>query len=98
MSRQQREALEVVLRAEPFDLNQTPEQHRKSFDAFVIKPYPADVTEQEMILGGVRADEPGEGQERRQNREDPEQGKHREGGIRPHERRQPPEGLHRPGV
>src|SRR5437763_11769414 len=55
MSRQQREALEVVLRAAPFDLNQTPEQHRRSFDAFIIKPYPADVTEKEMILGGVRA-------------------------------------------
>jgi acetyl esterase/lipase len=55
MSRQQREALEAALRAEPFDLNQTPEQHRESFDAFIIKPYPADVTEKEVILGGVRA-------------------------------------------
>ncbi len=55
MGKEQRDALEAALRAEPFDLNQTAAEHRKSFDAFIIKPYPADVTEEALILGGVSA-------------------------------------------
>jgi epsilon-lactone hydrolase len=43
------------LRAEPFDLNQTTAQHRKSFDAFAIRPYPADVAPADVTLGGVGA-------------------------------------------
>jgi len=55
MSKEQREALEATLRAEPFDLNQSPADHRKSFDDFILRPYPADVTEEQVVIGGVSA-------------------------------------------
>ncbi len=41
MSEQQREAIDAALRAEPFGLSQSTEEHRKSFDAFALRPYPA---------------------------------------------------------
>jgi epsilon-lactone hydrolase len=55
MSKQQRDAIDAALRAEPFDLSQTTAQHRKSFDAFAIRPYPADVAPADVTLGGVGA-------------------------------------------
>jgi monoterpene epsilon-lactone hydrolase len=55
MSKQQRDAIDAALRAEPFDLSQSPAQHRKSFDAWAVQPYPADVTAVDVSLGGVGA-------------------------------------------
>jgi len=55
MSKQQRDAIDAALRAEPFNLSQTTEEHRKSFDAFAIRPYPADVAAVDVLLGGVSA-------------------------------------------
>jgi epsilon-lactone hydrolase len=55
MSKQQRDAIDAALRAEPFDLNQSTAEHRKAFDAFAVRPYPADVAAAEVTLGGVRA-------------------------------------------
>jgi monoterpene epsilon-lactone hydrolase len=55
MSKQQRDAIDAALRAEPFNLSQTTEEHRKSFDAFAIRPYPADVAAVDVHLGGVGA-------------------------------------------
>jgi len=55
MSKQQRDAIDAALRAEPFDLNQSTAEHRKSFAAFATRPYPADVTAADVTLGGVRA-------------------------------------------
>jgi acetyl esterase/lipase len=55
MSKQQRDAIDAALRAEPFNLSQSTEQHRKSFDAFAVQPYPADVVAVDVLLGGVRA-------------------------------------------
>jgi hypothetical protein len=43
MSKQQRDAIDAALRAEPFGLNQSTDGHRTSFDAFALRPYPADV-------------------------------------------------------
>jgi len=40
MSKQQRDAIDAALRAEPFNLSQSTAEHRKSFDAFAIRPYP----------------------------------------------------------
>jgi hypothetical protein len=55
MSKQQREAIDAALRAQPFDLGQSTEEHRKSFDAWAIRPYPADVVASDVALGGVGA-------------------------------------------
>jgi acetyl esterase/lipase len=55
MSKQQRDAIDAALRAEPFGLNQTTDEHRKSFDGFALRPYPADVAAADVTLGGVRA-------------------------------------------
>ena len=55
MSREQRDAIDAALRARPFDLARTPEERRESFDAFITRPYPADVTEREVSVGGVSA-------------------------------------------
>lgn len=55
MSKQQRDAIDAALRAAPFDLEQSPEEHRKAFDGFALQPYPADVSATEVNLGGVRA-------------------------------------------
>jgi monoterpene epsilon-lactone hydrolase len=55
MSKQQRDAIDAALRAEPFDLGQSTEEHRKSFDAFALRPYPADVAAADVTLGGVGA-------------------------------------------
>ena len=55
MSKQQRDAIDAALRAEPFDLSQSTAEHRKSFDAWAIRPYPADVVAATVTLGGVGA-------------------------------------------
>jgi epsilon-lactone hydrolase len=55
MSKQQRDAIDAALRAEPFGLNQSTDEHRKSFEAFALRPYPADVAAADLTLGGVGA-------------------------------------------
>jgi acetyl esterase/lipase len=55
MSKEQRDAIDAALRAAPFDLEQSVEEHRKTFDGFALQPYPADVSAAEVSLGGVRA-------------------------------------------
>src|SRR5689334_126991 len=55
MSKEQRDAIDAALRAAPFDLEQSVEEHRKMFDGFALQPYPADVSAAEVSLGGVRA-------------------------------------------
>jgi monoterpene epsilon-lactone hydrolase len=55
MSKQQRDAIDAALRAEPFGLNQSTDEHRKSFEAFALRPYPADVAAADVTLGGVGA-------------------------------------------
>jgi epsilon-lactone hydrolase len=55
MSKQQRDAIDAALRAEPFGLNQSTDEHRKSFEAFALRPYPADVAAADVALGGVGA-------------------------------------------
>src|SRR5690242_5146404 len=55
MSKEQRDAIDAALRAAPFDLEQSTEEHRKMFDGFALQPYPADVSAAEVSLGGVRA-------------------------------------------
>jgi len=55
MSKAQRDALDAAMRAGTFDLAQTTEEHRKSFDAMMVTPYPADVTERAVSVGGVSA-------------------------------------------
>src|SRR2546429_9821800 len=55
MSKQQRDAIDAALRAEPFDLSQSTDGHRTSFDGFALRPYPADVAAADVTLGGVRA-------------------------------------------
>ncbi len=55
MSKQQRDAIDAALRAEPFGLSQSTEEHRKSFEAFALRPYPADVAAADVALGGVGA-------------------------------------------
>jgi acetyl esterase/lipase len=55
MSKQQRDAIDAALRAEPFGLNQSTAEHRKSFEAFALRPYPADVAAVDVTLGGVGA-------------------------------------------
>jgi acetyl esterase/lipase len=55
MSKQQRDAIDGALRAAPFDLEQSTQEHRKMFDGFALQPYPADVTAAEVSLGSVRA-------------------------------------------
>ena len=44
MSKQQRDVIDAAMRAEPFDLSQSTAEHRKSFEALMVRPYPADVT------------------------------------------------------
>jgi hypothetical protein len=53
MSKQQREAIDAALRAAPFNLGQSTAEHRKSFDAFAIRLYPAGVGAVDVSLGGV---------------------------------------------
>jgi hypothetical protein len=36
MSKEQRDAIDAALRAEPFGLNQGMDEHRKSFEAFAL--------------------------------------------------------------
>jgi len=55
MSKEQRDAIDAALRAAPFDLEQSTQEHRKTFDGFALQPYPADVSAAEVSLGGVRA-------------------------------------------
>jgi hypothetical protein len=55
MSKQQRDAIDAAMRAEPFDLSQSAAGHRKSFEALMVRPYPADVTPADVTLGGVGA-------------------------------------------
>jgi acetyl esterase/lipase len=55
MSKQQRDAIDAALRAEPFNLSQNTAEHRKSFDAFALRPDPADVTAADVTLGGAGA-------------------------------------------
>jgi len=55
MSKQQRDAIDAALRAEPFGINQSTDGHRKTFDAFAVRPYPADVAAADATLGGVGA-------------------------------------------
>jgi epsilon-lactone hydrolase len=55
MSKQQRDAIDAALRAEPFGLSQSTEEHRKSFEAFALRSYPADVAAADVTLGGVGA-------------------------------------------
>jgi len=55
MSKEQRDAIDAALRAAPFDLEQSVEEHRKMFDGFALQPYPADVSAAEVNLGGVLA-------------------------------------------
>jgi len=55
MSKEQREAIDAALRAAPFDLEQSTQESRKTFDGFALQPYPADVSAAEVSLGGVRA-------------------------------------------
>ena len=55
MSKQQRDAIDAALRAEPFGMNQSTDGHRKSFDGFALRPYPADVAAADVTLGGVGA-------------------------------------------
>ena len=55
MSKEQLDAIDAALRAAPFDLEQSVEEHRKMFDGFALQPYPADVSAAEVSLGGVRA-------------------------------------------
>lgn len=52
MSTSQREAIIARLRAFPFDLNQTVEEHRRGFEAFAVEPVPADTAVKEVTLGG----------------------------------------------
>ena len=40
MSKQQRDAIDAALRAEPFGINQSTDGHRKTFDAFAVRPWP----------------------------------------------------------
>ena len=37
MSKQQRDAIDAAMRAEPFDLNQSTAEHRKSFEALMVR-------------------------------------------------------------
>jgi hypothetical protein len=39
MSKQQRDAIDVALRADPFGLNPSTDEHRKSFQAFALRPW-----------------------------------------------------------
>src|SRR5580693_7268727 len=55
MSKQQRDVIDAALRAEPFGLSQSTEEHRKSFEAFALRSYPADVAAADVTLGGVGA-------------------------------------------
>jgi len=55
MSKQQRDAIDAAMRAQPFDLSQNPAEHRKSFEALMVRPYPADVSAADVTLGGVGA-------------------------------------------
>src|SRR5689334_5932908 len=55
MSKEQRDAIDAALRAAPFDLEQSTQEHRKMFDGFALQPYPADVSAAEVSLGGVGA-------------------------------------------
>jgi hypothetical protein len=53
VSKEQLDAIDAALRAAPFDLEQSTEEHRKTFDGFALQPYPADVSAAEVSLGGV---------------------------------------------
>jgi hypothetical protein len=46
---------DAALRAEPFGLNQGTDEHRKSFEAFALRLYPADMAAADVTLGGVGA-------------------------------------------
>ena len=48
MSKQQRDAIDAALRADPFGLDQGTDEHRTSFQAFAFRPYPADVAAAEV--------------------------------------------------
>src|SRR6201989_2156267 len=52
MSKQQRDAIDAAMRAEPFDLSQSTAEHRKSFEALMVRPYPADVTAADVTVRG----------------------------------------------
>jgi hypothetical protein len=41
MSKQQRDAIDAAMRAEPFDLSQSTAEHRKSFEALMVRPTPS---------------------------------------------------------
>ena len=53
MSKQQRDAIDAAMRAEPFDLSQSTAEHRKSFEALMVRPYPADVTPADEAIDEV---------------------------------------------
>ena len=55
MSKQQRDAIDAAPHAEPFGLSQSTDEHRKWFEAFALRPYPADVAAAGVTLGGVGA-------------------------------------------
>src|SRR5215472_14199780 len=55
MSRQQRDAIDAAPRAEPVGLDQGTDEHRTSFPAFALRPYPADVAAAGVTLGCVGA-------------------------------------------
>jgi acetyl esterase/lipase len=52
MSKAQRDAIAAQLRAFPFDLEQTVEDHRRGFDEFAIVPIPEHIATEETVLGG----------------------------------------------
>src|SRR6478736_5467957 len=56
MSKQQRDAIDAAMRAEPFDLSQSTAEHRKLFEALMVRPYPADVTAAELTVAGQAAE------------------------------------------
>src|SRR4029078_12083774 len=55
MSKQQRDAIDAAMRAEPFDLSQSTAERGKAFEALMVRPYPADVTAADVTVGGVGA-------------------------------------------
>ncbi|GAB3800895.1 alpha/beta hydrolase [Humibacter antri] len=52
MSTSQLEAIVAQLRAFPFDLNQTVDEHRRWFETFASEPVPAGTAVEEVKLGG----------------------------------------------
>jgi acetyl esterase/lipase len=53
MSKQQRDAIDAAMRAEPFDLSQSPAEHRKSFEALMLRSYPAAVEDGLAAYAGL---------------------------------------------